>query len=211
MKDWTPLREAPKILANPPNIYNMKTSEMKDLMTRVQNVADAGSLFPFLGSVNMTAAPDFGETITRSKVENSLKRPDLKDDQDRMFFKTDMAGVVEDDKRKMYDFNVVSKHTDSPVDEAQERALPVDFEYYQDDIGQTSQSSLAAEITEEFSGALNTPTPEDAEEEDVIPIYLHIPKSAGCPKFCISINVEITRTGRQIKTECRKTLVCKTR
>ena len=187
----------------------MKTSEMKDMMTRVQNVADAGSLFPFLGSVNMTAAPDFGETITRSKVENSLRRPEIKEDQNRLFFKTNVAGVDEDDARKMYDFNVVSKHTESPVDQAQGRILPVDFEDYQDyqdNIAQTSQSSLAAdEITEEFS----TPTP-DAEEEDVIPIYLHIPKSTGCPKFCISINVEITRTGRQIKTQCRKTLVCKT-
>ena len=183
----------------------MKTSEMKDMMTRVQNVADAGSLFPFLGSVNMTAAPDFGETITRSKVENSLRRPEIKEDQNRLFFKTNEAGVEEDDARKMYDFNVMSQHTESPVDQAQERALPVDFEDYQDNIAQTSQSSLADEITEEFS----TPTP-DAEEEDVIPIYLHIPKSTGCPKFCISINVEITRTGRQIKTQCRKTLVCKT-
>ena len=202
------MREAPKILADPPNIYNMKTSEMKDMMTRVQNVAEAGSLFPFLGSVNMTAAPDFGETITRSKVENSLRRPDIKEDQDRMFFKTNMAGL--DQNEKMYDFNVVSKHTENPLDQAQERSLLVDLEDYQDNIAQTSQSSLADEITEEFSGILNTPIPEEAEEEDIIPLYLHIPKSAGCPKFCISINVEITRTGRQIKTECRKTLVCKT-
>ena len=199
------MREAPKILADPPNIYNMKSSEMKDMMTRVENVADAGPLFPFLGSVNMTAAPDFGETITRSKVENSLRRPEIKEDQDRRFFKTDMAGLDEDDNRKMYDFNVVSKHTENPVDQAQERSLPVDFEDYQDNMAQTSQSSMADEITEEIS----TATPE-AEEEDVIPIYLHIPKSAGCPKFCISVNVEITRTGRQIKTECRKTLICKT-
>ena len=183
----------------------MKSSEMKDMMTRVENVADAGPLFPFLGSVNMTAAPDFGETITRSKVENSLRRPEIKEDQDRRFFKTDMAGLDEDDNRKMYDFNVVSKHTENPVDQAQERSLPVDFEDYQDNMAQTSQSSMADEITEEIS----TATPE-AEEEDVIPIYLHIPKSAGCPKFCISVNVEITRTGRQIKTQCRKTLVCKT-
>ena len=199
------MREAPKILADPPNIYNMKTSEMKDMMTRVENVADAGPLFPFLASVNMTAAPDFGETITRSRVENSLRRPEIKEDQDRRFFKTNMAGLDEDDNRKMYDFNVVSKHTENPLDQAQERSLPVDFEDYQDNLAQTSQSPMAEEITEEMS----TATPE-AEEEDVIPIYLHIPKSAGCPKFCISLNVEITRTGRQIKTECRKTLVCKT-
>ena len=199
------MREAPKILADPPNIYNMKSSEMKDMMTRVENVADAGPLFPFLASVNMTAAPDFGETITRSKVENSLRRPEIKEDQDRRFFKTNMAGLDEDDNRKMYDFNVVSKHTENPLDQAQERSLPVDFEDYQDNLAQTSQSPMAEEITEEMS----TATPE-AEEEDIIPIYLHIPKSAGCPKFCISLNVEITRTGRQIKTECRKTLVCKT-
>ena len=200
------MREAPKILADPPNIYNMKSSEMKDMMTRVENVADAGPLFPFLASVNMTAAPDFGETITRSRVENSLRRPEIKEDQDRRFLKTNMAGLDEDDNRKMYDFNVVSKHTENPMDQAQERSLPVDFEDYQDNLAQTSQSPMAEEITEEMS----TATPE-AEEEDVIPIYLHIPKSAGCPKFCISVNVEITRTGRQIKTECRKTLVCKTR
>ena len=199
------MREAPKILADPPNIYNMKSSEMKDMMTRVENVADAGPLFPFLASVNMTAAPDFGETITRSRVENSLRRPEIKEDQDRRFFKTNMAGLDEDDNRKMYDFNVVSKHTENPMDQAQERSLPVDFEDYHDNLAQTSQSSMDDEITEEMS----TATPE-AEEEDVIPIYLHIPKSAGCPKFCISLNVEITRTGRQIKTECRKTLVCKT-
>ena len=205
MKDWTPLREAPKILADPPNIYNMKSSEMKDMMTRVENVADAGPLFPFLGSVNMTAAPDFGETITRSKVENSLRRPEIKEDQDRMFFKTNMAGLDEDDKRKIYDFNVVSKDTENPLEQAQERSLPIDFEDYHDNVAQTSQSSMDDEITEEMS----TATPE-AEEEDIIPIYLHIPKSAGCPKFCISLNVEITRTGRQIKTECRKTFVCKT-
>ena len=205
MKDWTPLREAPKILADPPNIYNMKTSEIKDMMTRVQNVADAGSQFPFLGNVNMTAAPDFGETITRSRVENSLRRPEIKEDPDRLFFKTNKAGVDEDDKRKMYDFNVVSKHTEGPVDHAQERSLPVDIEDYQDNVSKTSQSSLVYEITEESSNL----TP-DYEAEDVIPLYLHIPKRAGCPKFCISINVEITRTGRQINTECRKTLVCKT-
>ena len=204
------MREAPKILADPPNIYNMKTSEMKDMMTRVENAADAGSIFPFLGSVNMTAAPDFGETITRSKVENSLRRPEISEDQDRMFFKTNTAGLDENEKRKMYDFNVVSKHSENTLEQAQERSLPVDLEDYQDNIAQTSQSSLADEITEEFSGIQNTPTPEDAEEDDIIPLYLHIPKSAGCPKFCISINVEITRTGRQIKTECRKTLVCKT-
>ena len=199
------MREAPKILADPPNIYNMKSSEMKDMMTRVENVADAGPLFPFLGSVNMTAAPDFGETITRSKVENSLRRPEIKEDQDRMFFKTNMAGLDEDDKRKIYDFNVVSKDTENPLEQAQERSLPIDFEDYHDNVAQTSQSSMDDEITEEMS----TATPE-AEEEDIIPIYLHIPKSAGCPKFCISLNVEITRTGRQIKTECRKTFVCKT-
>ena len=199
------MREAPKILADPPNIYNMKSSEMKDMMTRVENVADAGPLFPFLGSVNMTAAPDFGETITRSKVENSLRRPEIKEDQDRMFFKTNMAGLDEDDKRKIYDFNVVSKDTENPLEQAQERSLPIDFEDYHDNVAQTSQSSMDDEITEEMS----TATPE-AEEEDIIPIYLHIPKSAGCPKFCISVNVEITRTGRQIKTECRKTFVCKT-
>ena len=49
------------------------------------------------------------------------------------------------------------------------------------------------------------------EVEDIVPLYLHIPRSAGCPKFCISLKVEITRAGRQIKQQCRKSFICKTK
>ena len=46
-------------------------------------------------------------------------------------------------------------------------------------------------------------------EDDIVPLYLHVPKSrTGCPKFCITINVEVTRAGRQIRQECRKSFIC---
>ena len=49
---------------------------------------------------------------------------------------------------------------------------------------------------------------EEEKGDDIIPIYLHIPKVEGCPKFCISINVEVTRAGRKIQPKCRKSLLC---
>ena len=46
-------------------------------------------------------------------------------------------------------------------------------------------------------------------EDDIVPLYLHVPKSrTGCPKFCITINVEVTRAGRQIRQGCRKSFIC---
>ena len=49
-------------------------------------------------------------------------------------------------------------------------------------------------------------------EDDIVPLYLHVPKSrTGCPKFCITINVEVTRAGRQIRQGCRRSFMCQTR
>ena len=49
-------------------------------------------------------------------------------------------------------------------------------------------------------------------EDDIVPLYLHVPKSrTGCPKFCITINVEVTRAGRQIRQGCRKSFMCQSR
>ena len=46
-------------------------------------------------------------------------------------------------------------------------------------------------------------------EDDIVPLYLHVPKSrAGCPKFCITINVEVTRAGRELRQGCRRSFIC---
>ena len=83
--------------------------------------------------------------------------------------------------RKAYDYNVLSRN-----------------------IGLQEEPSEEAEDEEEMRSS------EEA-EEDIVPLYLHIPRSAGCPKFCISLKVEITRAGRQIKQHCRKSFICKTK
>ena len=38
-EDWTPLREVPKIMSSSdtPNIYQLRTNEMQDIMTPVEN------------------------------------------------------------------------------------------------------------------------------------------------------------------------------
>merc|ERR1711879_744808 len=36
-EDWTPLREVPKILSDTPNIYQLRTNEMRDILTPVEN------------------------------------------------------------------------------------------------------------------------------------------------------------------------------
>ena len=84
--------------------------------------------------------------------------------------------------RKAYDYNVLSRN-----------------------IGLQEEPSLEAEEEE-----AELRSSEEA-EEDIVPLYLHIPRSAGCPKFCISLKVEITRAGRQIKQQCRKSFICKTK
>ena len=127
----------------------MKTNTVKDLMSRAEQVEEeveeAGKLFPFLSSLeslDMTAAPELGETFTRSRVESSLKRPDIEDiedtgdteqqmneDQDRFFYRSVVKEVDEDqDNRKMYDFNVVSRKTDIAPDIAEERSMPVSYD-----------------------------------------------------------------------------------
>ena len=204
-EDWTPLKEAPKILGDSPNIYSMKTNNMKDLMTRVERVENTG--IPFLNileSVNMTARPELQETITRSRVESSLRRPDteekLSEEQERLFYRSKTKEEdVDDINGKMYDFNVMSKDL---ADIAQERSVPV--------ISEDSQVSSQTEQSFGFDAISEENATTDSPDEDIIPIYLHIPRASDCRKFCISINVEITRTGRQIKTKCRKSLVCKT-
>ena len=127
-EDWTPLKEAPKILGDSPNIYSMKTNNMKDLMSRVERVENTG--IPFLNileSVNMTARPDLQETITRSRVESSLRRPDtekLSEEQERLFYRSKTKEEdVDDINGKMYDYNVMSKDL---ADMAQERSVPVE-------------------------------------------------------------------------------------
>ena len=206
-QDWTPLREVPKILGDSPNIYSMNTNSMKDLMTRVDRVENVGTgIHNVLESVNMTARPDLQETITRSRVESSLSRPDIvekfKEPEDRLFYKSNTREEdVDDIGGKVYDYNVMSK---DPADVAQERSVPVNSEDFQLS-SQTEQSFKIDAIAEE-----NEDVTTSSPDEDVIPMYLHIPRTSGCRKFCISINVEITRTGRQIKTKCRKSLVCKT-
>jgi hypothetical protein len=40
-----------------------------------------------------------------------------------------------------------------------------------------------------------------------IPIYLELPTNE-CPKFCIQVNVEITRMAKQIRTRCRSSVLC---
>ena len=216
----------------------MKTNTVKDLMSRAEQVEEeveeAGKLFPFLSSLeslDMTAAPELGETFTRSRVESSLKRPDIEDtgdiediediedigdtedteqqmneDQDRFFYRSVVKEVDEDqDNRKMYDFNVVSRKTDIAPDIAEERSMPVS---YDNQVTTVTPESFKIDDIASVGSVVNIP--EDGADEDVIPIYLHIPRSAGCRKFCISIKVEITRTGRQLKTECRRSLVCQT-
>lgn len=204
----------------------MNTNTVKDLMSRAEQVEEeveeAGKLFPFLSSLetlDMTAAPELGETFTRSRVESSLKRPDIEDiedtgdteqqmneDQDRFFYRSVVKEVDEDqDNRKMYDFNVVSRKTDIAPDIAEERSMPVS---YDNQVTTVTPESFKIDDIASVGSVVNIP--EDGADEDVIPIYLHIPRSAGCRKFCISIKVEITRTGRQLKTECRRSLVCQT-
>ena len=204
----------------------MKTNTVKDLMSRAEQVEEeveeAGKLFPFLSSLeslDMTAAPELRETFTRSRVESSLKRPDIEDtgdtedteqqmneDQDRFFYRSVVKEVDEDqDNRKMYDFNVVSRKTDIAPDIAEERSMPVS---YDNQVTTVTPESFKIDDIANVGSVVNIP--EDGADEDVIPIYLHIPRSAGCRKFCISIKVEITRTGRQLKTECRRSLVCQT-
>ena len=38
-EDWTPLKEVPKIMSSSdtPNIYQLRTNEMQDIMTPVEN------------------------------------------------------------------------------------------------------------------------------------------------------------------------------
>ena len=84
--------------------------------------------------------------------------------------------------RKAYDYNVLSRN-----------------------IGLQEEPSEEAEDEAELRSS------GEAEMEDIVPLYLHIPRSAGCPKFCISLKVEITRAGRQIKQQCRKSFICKTK
>ena len=84
--------------------------------------------------------------------------------------------------RKAYDYNVLSRN-----------------------IGLQEEPS---EEAEEDEAELRS---SEKAEEDIVPLYLHIPRSAGCPKFCISLKVEITRAGRQIKQHCRKSFICKTK
>ena len=83
--------------------------------------------------------------------------------------------------RKAYDYNVLSRN-----------------------IGLQEEPSEEAEDEAELRSSGEA-------EEDIVPLYLHIPRSAGCPKFCISLKVEITRAGRQIKQHCRKSFICKTK
>ena len=203
-EDWTPLKEAPKILGDSPNIYSMKTNNMKDLMSRVERVENTG--IPFLNileSVNMTARPDLQETITRSRVESSLRRPDtekLSEEQERLFYRSKTKeDDVDDITGKMYDYNVMSKDL---ADMAQERSVPVE----DPQVSSQTEQSFRFDANSEVNKEATTGSP----DEDIIPIYLHIPRASDCRKFCIAINVEITRTGRQIKTKCRKSLVCKT-
>ena len=41
-----------------------------------------------------------------------------------------------------------------------------------------------------------------------IPIFLELP-TEECPKFCIQVNVKITRMGKQVGTRCKSSIICK--
>ena len=103
--------------------------------------------------------------------------------------------------RKPYDFNVES------------RDIPIEKDLMLTEPEVSRDRSLLASL--EHISDLRVAS-EDAEyedtEDDIVPLYLHVPKSkTGCPKFCITINVEVTRAGRQIRQGCRKSFICQSR
>lgn len=215
--DWTPLNEVPKILGDTPNIYQLNSNEMNDILmpTENKNVNKRKRIYPnkYIGTtpetIKMTAAPDTTENITsvRVEVENSLIKPDIRqtklDNFDRFFMKNKNShGDKENSAIKTYDFNVMSELIGY---NPQERSISISNE----DTGVKAKSHF------ENRKVLRNPQDEkdksDNEDvkDDIVPLYLHIPKSKECPNFCISINVEISRTGRQIQSKCRKSLICK--
>ena len=164
----------------------------------------------FLLELNMTAAPDTIENITsvRVEVEDSLVKPETNQTDkfnniERFFMKNKPESDTEKDSfTKKYDFNVMSEVVEN---DPQERSIPI----VNDDIN--SKFRTKKKYMRNPQDEKDKPVNDDIKEgkDDIIPLYLHIPKSKECPNFCITINVEITRTGRQIKSKCRKSLICK--
>ena len=202
----------------------------------------------------MTSSPKPVEPFTISKVESSLKKPDINNrkiipinrikNQDRYFLKSKPVMKIEDSSIKPYDFNVVSEVKSVPDEEDKEEekeSYEAQMRSMLDglfEIADIKKSSTNMFPTKEYTNinrktndnkksmnkdSLTTTERVDIcddsdqleniedDEDDVVPIYLHIPKSKGCPKFCISINVEITRAGRKINSKCRKSFICNAR
>jgi len=263
-EDWTPLKEAPKILTNTPNIYHLSSHEVNDILKPVEKkrishtkkriYPTKSQEFPFLKEekISMTSSPKPVEPFTISKVESSLKKPEINNrkiipmnrikNQDRYFLKSKPVMKIEDSSIKPYDYNVVSE-VESPPDneekeeddksyEAQMRSM-LDGLFEIADIKKSNTNNLPTKEyidinrkpidNEESKDEVPLTTTKKSDnyddrdqleiddEDDVVPIYLHIPKSKGCPKFCISINVEITRAGRKINSKCRRSLLCNSR
>ena len=156
--------------------------------------------------MNMTAAPDTIENITsvRVEVEDSLIKPEISqsakfDNLERFFMKNKQ---VSDNETNIYDFNVMSELVE---ENPQERSIPI----VNDDISSKDRTKIKYMRNPQKEKYKSDNDAAEDVKDDVIPLYLHIPKSKECPKFCITINVEITRTGRQIQSKCRKSLICK--
>merc|ERR1711971_674115 len=206
------VRSRPRVQHDYPTMVSMElqrtsTEYSEEDSSRVKTANNNRRLVPLTKGVDMTAAPELSETITHSRVESSLARPETKDkeeeimdSQERFFMKT---GAVETEQStgKPYDFNVESR--DIPIVE--------DLMLTEPEVSRDRSLLASLEHISDLRVASEDAEYEDT-EDDIVPLYLHVPKSrTGCPKFCITINVQVTRAGRQIRQGCRKSFICQSR
>ena len=205
-------------MSETPNIYKLSNSDMKDILKSVKrdDLFKQRRLRPYVDIkktpapapdvANFTAAPDYSEVITESKVEDSLKKPDT---QERFFMKSKPV-KQQSSFKKAYDYKVTSEKMPGEPDSPLARILPERKEEEEEEEIMITSDTQQSQSSNDKIDASDKSIESSSGQDDIIPLFLHIPKSTTCPKFCITVNVQITRTGRQIKNECRKSFICRT-
>ena len=156
---------------------------------------------PKTATPDVTEAPHVEATITQSKVENILRRPEtnteqFEEEEELPLYKSKIKWMNDKNNTEDVDANTLETNL-KDIDRSLEVAMVESREGVNNvDYTDAEATTMAVEET--------TESPED----DIIPIYLRIPKSKKCRKFCLTVSVEVSRAGRQLKPTCRKSLLC---
>ena len=133
-------------------------------------------------------------TTAATKDTSNVKEIEIKDVAEKRTFEIELP--------EKSDYNL--DYTD---DYTKETTIEPEMMNFSDEESGEDETENYDLLTEKIKVLFDPPDQADLSH---IPIYLELPNHE-CPKFCIRVNVEITRMAKQIGTRCRSSAYCNSR